>query len=232
MEKIKMFVCMGNTSQYRETFEKVLEEFVDRFKQEGIIGEYCVFSWQEIENAFEDDNDNPVSRELSKSRLVLFITEEQGYEVEESVRRFIQKVSLWCYTMPMLGKLGILVSVCNEKELLITTNYMTKLLLSWGSGIVGRLLCPNEISACAELEGKTSIIADKIKKIFNGDSFKVAESQKENFEINKKIISELDDTEYLKQYWQKNEYLEAEDFQYLFDSKFHALNKELAQKII
>jgi hypothetical protein len=218
MKKIKMFVCVGNTTHYKEIFEKVLEEFVDRFEKEGIIGEYSVFSQTDIEATCDDI----ISKKLSESQLVLFITEEQGHEIEESMKIFLQNVSLWCYTMPMVGKLGILVSVCNEKELLITTNYMTKLLLAWGSGIVGKLIFQNGISVEAELEEQIGVIAEKIKKICDGVSFKVTEAQKKNFEINKKMISDLDDSEYLKQYWEKNMYLEAKDFQYLFDSKFLA----------
>lgn len=211
MKKIKMFVCVGNTTHYKEIFEKVLEEFVDRFEKEGIIGEYSVFSQTDIE-----------ATKLSESQLVLFITEEQGHEMEESMKVFLQNVSLWSYTMPMVGKLGILVSVCNEKELLITTNYMTKLMLAWGSGIVGKLIFQNGISVEAELAEQIDIIAEKIKKICDRVSFKVTEAQKKNFEINKKMISGLDDSEYLKQYWEENMYLEAKDFQYLFDSKFLA----------
>ncbi len=218
MKKIKMFVCVGNTTHYKEIFEKVLDGFVDRFEKEGIIGEYSVFSQTDIEATCDDI----ISKKLSESQLVLFITEEQGHEIEESMKIFLQNVSLWCYTMPMVGKLGILVSVCNEKELLITTNYMTKLLLAWGSGIVGKLIFQNGISVEAELEEQIGVIAEKIKKICDGVSFKVTEAQKKNFEINKKMISDLDDSEYLKQYWEKNMYLEAKDFQYLFDSKFLA----------
>ncbi len=142
MKKIKMFVCVGNTTHYKEIFEKVLDGFVDRFEKEGIIGEYSIISQTDIEVACDDT----ISKKLSESQLVLFITEEQGHEIEESMKIFLQNVSLWCYTMPMVGKLGILVSVCNEKELLITTNYMTKLLLAWGSGIVGKLIFQNGIS--------------------------------------------------------------------------------------
>ena len=37
--------------------------------------------------------------------------------------------------------------------------------------------------------------------------------------INQKVIKELDDTDGLKRYWKKNKYLEATDFQELFDSR-------------
>ena len=52
--------------------------------------------------------------------------EEQGYEIESSLRIILQEVSQWSYTMPMVGKLGIIVSICNEEQLLITTKYLMK----------------------------------------------------------------------------------------------------------
>lgn len=218
-KRINLYVCKGFTDKYEDTFSKVLDKFVKEFEGRGIIEKCEVFTQAEIEEAFDDHKNGKAARVLGESQLLLFITEEQGMEIEHRMKNFLQKVSIWCYTMPMLGKLGILVSVCNENELLITTNYMTKLLLSWGSGVVGRLVLQNGKDNDIELDRQIHSIANKVIKACNDASFEVSDSQMDNFSINQKVIKELDDTDGLKRYWKKNKYLEATDFQELFDSR-------------
>ncbi|SFC21361.1 hypothetical protein [Butyrivibrio sp. YAB3001] len=215
----KMFVCMGETSKYQSVFAEVLDEFVNEFTNEQIIGGHKVFSQKDIEAACDGKNDE-LDDTLKESSIILFITEEKGSDIDENLNAFFQKVSIWCYTMPMVGKLGILVTVCNEKKLLITSNYLGKLLSSWGSGVIGKIVLRDGIDTNKDLEEQIRQIADRIKEKCDKGVFKVSEAQKANFEINQKIIGKLEDTNEIKQYWQKNRYLEAKDFQCLFDSNY------------
>lgn len=214
-----MYVCVGETDKNKRIFSNLLDIFIEELVADGIISDYSIFTQSQIKKECEEQDEAYTPPLLMDSSIVMFITEEQGYEIDEKMRAFLNKVSDWSYTMPLIGKLGILVTVCNDKELLITTNYMMKLMSSWGTGVVGRLICCESAASLSDVKEQIRDISRRIKKLQGEADFTVTDSQKANFEIKKRAISKLDDSNHLKQYWKSHRYLEARDFQYLFNSK-------------
>lgn len=166
------------------------------------------------------DHMETLKEEMMASDLIILASPVYLHNVNGPMKNFLDRLNPWCYTMPLLGKIALPVTVSNTNGNYQVDIYLSKILSIFGAGVLGTLSIKNNLMSKKEKDEAIELLCKYIKKYESGQrEFFVSEYQLEYYEQMKRMLNNIEKESRLYQIWKKEGMLSASDFQILFSAK-------------
>ncbi|MGF2942652.1 NAD(P)H-dependent oxidoreductase [Enterococcus xiangfangensis] len=77
-----------------------------------------------------------IKKEMLDSQIIIFISPVFSHNISSQMKLFVEHLSSWIHTMPLVGKLGIPISISNNNGNDTVNNYLKKIMEYFGLSII------------------------------------------------------------------------------------------------
>ncbi|MCD5161416.1 NAD(P)H-dependent oxidoreductase [Enterococcus casseliflavus] len=77
-----------------------------------------------------------MKKEMLDSQIIIFISPVFSHNISSQMKLFVEHLSSWIHTMPLVGKLGIPISISNNNGNDTVNNYLKKIMEYFGLSII------------------------------------------------------------------------------------------------
>lgn len=148
------------------------------------------------------------------------------HNVNGPMKNFLDRLSLWSYTMPLAGKLALPITVSNTNGNKYVDAYLTYILNSFGAGTLEAMSIKASLMSKETIRGLTESVCMKIKRYIRGqETFTIPKCQEEYYKQMKKMLINIDKETRLYKIWEENGMFAYHDYQSLFSSKREEMDR-------
>lgn len=166
------------------------------------------------------DQMEKLKKKMLSADLIILATPVYLHNVNAPMKNFLDRLNLWCYTMPLVGKLALPISVSSTNGNQQVNAYLTKILRFFGAGTLDALTIKNNLMSEEEKAESINSICLQINEYVNGHrEFIVSKYQLEYYKQMKEMLNNIDAKSKLYQIWKEEKMLAVPDFQTLFNMK-------------
>ena len=218
---MRVFAYVGS-ARGRESYSRmVVEKLIQKLKESGLVDSEFIASPDkyEIKNCrgctrcyysgkcpLDDcDSMGELKREMEKADLIILASPVYIHNVTGYMKNFLDRLTMWCYTMPMIGKYAFPISVSATNGNSYVDGYLNKILNIFGAGMIGNMSICTVFMKENDLSDKIGEAVENIAGVVEGK--KKLESNKGQVDYYlrmKKLLTNLDDENHIKKYWEDN----------------------------
>lgn len=143
---MNVFIFYGNNNQRESKTNGFIQSLIRQLNEMNTVNTIYyrdfnnthldfITSWIETIN---DTNKEVIEmkREIFDSQIIIFISPVFSHNVSSQMKLFVEHLSSWIHTMPLVGKLGIPISISNNNGNDIVNNYLKKIMEYFGLSII------------------------------------------------------------------------------------------------
>lgn len=143
--KVKVFIFYGNEIQDQSRSIFFLKSLIRKLNENKTYSEIIVRSasntklepvsnWNQLIEVEENRNlfFKNIQDEIFSSDLILIISPVFIHNVSSYTKIFLDNLALWTHTMPLVGKIGIPISISSNNGNKFVNDYLTKIMNYWG----------------------------------------------------------------------------------------------------
>ena len=215
---------------------KIIKNFIVRLKQMCLVEEIYIatpekdlvepcsgcMSCLNTGKCIKDKQDHMsmLKEKMIAADFIILASPFYLHNVNGPMKNFLDRLNLWCYTMPLVGKIALPITVSNTNGNYQVDIYLSKMLSIFGAGIFGILSIKNNLMSEKEKDEAIELLCKTIKEYESEErEVLVSKYQLEYYEQMKKMLNNIDNESRLYQIWKEEGKLEASDFQMLFNAK-------------
>lgn len=187
----------------------------------------CSFCFTNYKCKKNENNIDKLELALKNSDLIIIGSPVYLHNISSYTQMFLERFSYWCHTMPLSGKVGVVVSTSDSSGNSFVEAYLTKILNYFGVTVLGKISYMSSISNQTDLENQINTIAHNYKQ-FNMKTFnlKVSDFQEQVFQFYKNYyiqVEKIKPTSPKLAAWKYSNFAEFKSFQDLVNSKNNLL---------
>lgn len=161
-----------------------------------------------------------LKEKMISADLIILTSPVYLHNINGPMKNFLDRLSLWCYTMPLAGILALPVSVSNTNGNQQVNEYLTKILNFFGAGTLDALSIKNNLMSEKEKAESIEARCQKITEYVSGQcEFIVSKNQLEYYKQMKMMLNNIDVESKLYQIWKEQGMLVFPDYQTLFSTR-------------
>lgn len=222
------------------TYEYVMK-IVDSFKEKvGDSLEYKVVCANEIQvqqckgcmlcyhtGCPIQDGVAEIKREMEQADVIIWASPVYVHQVSGAMKNLIDRLNILCYTLQLIGKVGISVSVSNTNGNRFVDSYMNKVLDIWGANVVANVSIQKYP---VDTEKEVRLVEHAVEKALDclkDDNLRyvLSENQKLIFS-NYSILFREGEESCIKNYWDKNNYFDCTTMEEFIEMKKRSQKEE------
>lgn len=167
----------------------------------------CMLCYQE--GCCINDDIQRIEKEILDADIVVLGSPVYVHQVTGPMKNFVDRLNCWCYELPLLGKLGITVSVSNTNGNYYVDQYLNKVMDIWGANIVSNISIKKYPES--NQEESINIAVEKLLEYLQDDNkrYKVSKTQEIIFQTYKEHFKNMEKS-CLRDYWERNALFEFE----------------------
>lgn len=218
----------GHTSKTYQMIRKITEELKENFEGDfeadilcanDLNIEICKGCMQCFESKCSMSDDlGIVLNKMKNADIVIFGSPVYVHQVTAPTKNLIDRLATMCYLFPLLGKLGITVSVSNTNGNKPVNAYLYKILDTWGADIAANVAIQQYIQTEEQINTAISTAANRALEAYIKRERNCSENQRRLFHLYKNVFSNSKDSE-LKKYWAEHQYFNFNDVEGLLHQK-------------
>ncbi|MGI6117464.1 MAG: hypothetical protein ACOYBC_03650 [Bilifractor sp.] len=235
--KTDLLVFAGNHILMYEDVRQIRRIMTDNLIRRGLVKSACTITSETYPVAgctsclkcFEDgecfldeeDSMKEIKRLALETELILFLIRGFGNEIPPEDLAVAERLRIWNYSMPLIGKLGVTVTLIDEAGELFLSGYASKLLSAWGCGIVDELIMrKGQVSEMVQMRMADQVCGRLEEYLSGRRRFEVPQSQDYYFQMSRRAVRKLEEDNFLKNSWRRRRMLDAVSLQNVFDEYF------------
>lgn len=218
---MRVFAYVGSARGKESYSRMVVEKLIQKLNEIGFVESefiaspeiYDVMNCRGCTGCYEsgkcplDDSDSmgKLKKEIEKADLIILASPVYIHNVTGYMKNFLDRLTMWCYTMPMIGKYAFPISVSATNGNSYVDRYLDKILNIFGAGIIGKMSICTVYTVEDDLRNRISKAAENIAEVFEGQKqLEPNKLQIEYYLRMKNMLIDLDDENHIKKYWEEN----------------------------
>lgn len=206
--RMNIFVYWGNNLNPDSKSEYFISKLIEDLKQsdpnnaiyfrnpENYQFEFMTNFSQVLNN---DGDIYKVMDEMKKSDVIIFISPVFAHNVSAQTKMFIDNLSSWLHTMPLIGKIGLPISISNNNGNQFVDEYLEKILTYFGAATISPISLQVERMEKEALDSYSRFIVNQIDRNISSEKNLVSKSLEGVFSMNKRLLSSYGDENAEKQ---------------------------------
>lgn len=149
--------------------------------------------WDQVIQAGNSlDDKETIKGEIFNSDVVIFISPVFVHNVSGLAKLFIDKFGSWVHTMPLIGKLGVPISLSATNGNEFVNDYLQKVLSYWGLSTVKPIGIQLDNVTSNALDSYVRFIVAEIKAGLKNPDSLISREQEKIYNINRSLLLNYD----------------------------------------
>ena len=144
---MKVFIFYGNRVEEGSASSLFLEMLVEQLKNNQEIEDIVLRSsnntklgfmntWKDVLSLDEDAERRQIKEEILAADVFIFLSPVYLHNVSGFAKVFLDNFASWSHTMPLIGKVGVPISLSSSNGNVFVNDYLYKILSYWGLSTV------------------------------------------------------------------------------------------------
>lgn len=231
---MKIFAYAGSARGCNSQSLFAVQRVIDRLEEKKLVEDSLIATPQthpiqyckgctkcsEIGSCVLDGTDSmtEMRKAMLEADLAIFASPVYVHNVSGYMKNFIDRLCLWCYTMPLMGKLVLTISISNTNGNSYVDSYLKKVFTAFGGGVFDQISFCTVLMTAEEMLNRVNQVCDEVESyVLQKEIYKISKLQSEYYINSKNMFKLLEEKSYIKEYWKQNGMFEYADAQSLFD---------------
>ena len=139
--KMKIFIYYGNKTEEFSSSKIFVDRLLESLKSDSRFSEVIfrtpsntdfshISNWRQVIEFNEERQ--KISKEMMESDIILLISPVFINNVSSYMKVFLDNFALWTHVMPLVGKVGVPISISSTNGNEFVNDYLTKIMNYWG----------------------------------------------------------------------------------------------------
>ncbi|MFZ3633672.1 NAD(P)H-dependent oxidoreductase [Enterococcus faecalis] len=142
---MNVFIFYGNNNPRGSKTNEFIQSLIEQLNEMNTVNTIYYRDFNNthldfITSWIETINNNKevieMKKEMLDSQIIIFISPVFSHNISSQMKLFVEHLSSWIHTMPLVGKLGIPISISNNNGNDTVNNYLKKIMEYFGLSII------------------------------------------------------------------------------------------------
>lgn len=220
---MKVFIFFGNRVEEGSASSVFLEMLMEQLKNSPEIEDIVLRSsnnmkldfmntWKDVLSVDEDANRRQIKEEIMAADVFIFISPVYLHNVSGFAKVFLDNFASWSHTMPLIGKVGVPVSLSSSNGNIFVNDYLHKILSYWGLSTIKPMSVELSSVQSEALPSYVRFVVRNILEAISNQEALTDKLQEDAYKVNREAILSYPENHPERMEFEKYGNIECESF--------------------